>query len=153
MAATLQTEWAMRLRDDIFSAKQRIIISALSCHPPRKNSDHPLALLWAALEHAARRGVDVHMLLPAPSQAHPATRLNLLAAEKLNQIGVKTTLLPPGRLLHAKTVAIDAAIAWVGSGNWTAAAAAHNYEAYARIEGQIMAEALADRWLAVIGKA
>lgn len=124
--------WARDLATDIRAAKSTIVATALSLLPPRTIKPDDFSRLWLALADAATRGVGVTFILPAPTISHPATQRNESAAFALRSLGAAGVLVPPTRLLHAKTVLIDDAVAWLGSGNWTAAAAHHNREIYAR---------------------
>ncbi len=135
--------WAAKQADDIAAAQHSITMTAISALPPTRNARGVWPAWWAALTDAARRGVDVQMILPAPSRAHPATRANARTAERLAAAGVRPVLVPGPRLLHAKTALIDDAIVWCGSGNYTAAAAHHNYEAYTRTTDPQMVAAIA----------
>lgn len=140
-------KWAEPLAADIDAAQHSILITALSFHPPRSDADKPINWLWRAVKNAAARGVQVEMILPAPSRAHPATAMNGQAAERLRAAGCLYHFAPPGRLLHAKTAVMDARLVWVGSGNWTAAAAAYNHEAYLRIESAELARKMRTHWI------
>lgn len=132
---------------DIAAAARCVTISSLSLHPPRKSNTANIAHLWTALAAAVKNGSIVTVYLPAPSKAHPATAMNQAAAHRLHAIGVLVVFVPSVRLLHAKTVSIDDKIAWVGSGNWTAAATAHNREAYLRVDSPTIARRLAQHWI------
>lgn len=131
---------------DIDAALHSICISSLSLHPPRASRASNIGMLWSSIEAAAERGVSLLFFLPQSSKAHPATAFNESAATRLHAIGAKVHTLNPARLLHAKTVSIDDSIAWVGSGNWTAAAAAHNREAYIRAASPRIATRLRNHW-------
>lgn len=146
---TLCTEWAAPLAADIAAARSEVLITSLSLQPRRAATDHPITRLWSALAAAADAGALVTFILPTPHRAHPATQFNHAAARDLFEIGVRALFAPPANLLHAKTCAIDNRIAWVGSGNWTAAASAHNREAYIRAESPALAEKLRDHWRAI----
>ena len=71
-----------------------------------------------ALEDAARRGVDVHVLVPGP---HHDKRIVQLAGEAdyqpLLDAGVRISCFQPS-MLHAKVVTADGAVACVGSANF-----------------------------------
>jgi phosphatidylserine/phosphatidylglycerophosphate/cardiolipin synthase-like enzyme len=127
-------DWASRIAADITTAQTRVIMTALSMLPPRVTSSDALSALWLALIRAAERKIAVTIIMPMPSEAHPATARNHTTAMALRAAGIITSLVPAQRLLHAKTATIDAAIAWVGSGNLTAAAAHHNREIYMRTD-------------------
>jgi phosphatidylserine/phosphatidylglycerophosphate/cardiolipin synthase-like enzyme len=142
----LHTAWAAPLAADIAAARSDIILTALSMHPPRKLHGSPMGELWSALEHATASGVDVLFVMPRPGKTHPATAMNLHAAERLLAIGCRYAFVPLDHLLHAKTAIIDGTVLWVGSGNWTAAASGWNHEAYLRAHSPRLAAQLRARW-------
>lgn len=124
--------WAAAMAHDIAAAELSVTITALSMLPPRHDNATDWATWWRALTAAAARGARINVALPTPHIAHPATLRNAAAAAALRDIGAAAVLLPATNLLHAKSALIDANIAWVGSGNMTAAAAHHNIEIYIR---------------------
>lgn len=126
--------WPTALADDVSHCTVALSLSALSFLPPRAQRFDPFTRLWLAIDAAARRGVILTVAMPAPTLAHPATLRNDSAAATLRSIGAVVSLVPPTNLLHAKSVIIDHAIAWVGSGNFTAAAAHHNRECWLRTD-------------------
>lgn len=144
---TLHFDWAAPMATDIDAARRALVASSLSLHPPRRRSASPLSLLWLSLASALARGVSLDFFLPTPSRSHPATAMNGHAADELHKLGATVHFLPVENLLHAKTLSIDNEIAWVGSGNWTAAASAHNHEAYIRVINPQMATTLSLHWL------
>lgn len=148
---TLHTEWAAPLAADIAAARSRVVISSLSLQPRKRESQHPITQLWSALQAASHAGARCTFILPSPSASHPATAFNLAAAADLQAIGVQTSFAPPANLLHAKTAIIDRCVVWVGSGNWTAAASAHNREAYIRCASAQMAASMAAHWRELFG--
>ena len=125
-------DWALKIAEDTEQARHTITLTALSCQPPRRLAQTGLSPLWLSLVSAAARGKAVTLILPASSKTHPATAYNNGTALRAAALGIKTKLIPLPRLLHAKTVLIDEAISWIGSGNLTAAAASHNREAWLR---------------------
>jgi len=135
-------DWAPALARDLATAQHCIYLTFLSAIPPTRRQAGPGPDLWATICNAAERRIHVRLLLPAPSGTHPATLFNARAAACLTQYGAQVTLLRSPRLMHAKTASIDGTIAWIGSGNLTAAAAAHNREAWVRCEDPAMALAL-----------
>lgn len=139
-------QWAHPLAQDIAEAKIRIQATALSLHPPRRGDQRPIGILWAAMLDACARGVQVEFILPAPHAAHPATLQNSTAGYSLHEAGGKIHLLRPSRLLHAKTITIDDDICWIGSGNFTAAATAHNHEFYCRFTSPQAVQRLREYW-------
>ncbi len=143
----LHFKWAAPLAADIAAARYSVMISSLSMHPPRGRSGNNLGLLFDALAAAAARGVTVDIVLAAVSKSHPATAFNNAAAATLAALGCRAHFARPERLLHAKTCVVDFEIVWVGSGNWTAAAATFNHEAYIRAESCAMAATMRDHWI------
>lgn len=144
----LYFEWAAPLAADLAAARWSVLITALSLHPLRRVAPTPIGRLWLELAGAVARGARVDVILPRPNRSHPATAMNGQAAEALHAIGAHCVFAPPGRLLHAKTCSIDAETVWIGSGNWTAAAAAHNHEAYLRVKSCAHAAKLRAHWFA-----
>lgn len=143
---TLHTEWAQPLAADVAHARRSVVISSLSLQPRKADRAHPISLLWSAMETAANAGARVTFILPKPSGSHPATAFNLAAAADLSALGIRSVFAAAANLLHAKTCIIDSSIVWVGSGNWTAAAAAHNREAYIRCDSPSLAARLRQAW-------
>lgn len=124
-------------------ASESITMTAISMLPPTPKQRTQWAALWREILAAPKRGLQVRVIIPAPSHAHRATHRNDQAAAALRAAGAHVILTPPSPLLHAKTVAIDAAISWVGSGNWTSAATDHNQEAWIRSTDLTIANDLA----------
>lgn len=146
-ATTLHlTDWAELQAHDCTAARQRITISALSCLPPKTKTPGAWPRLWAAWADAAGRGIKVTLYLPAPSAIHPASFQNGQTAIKAHAAGIKCHMIKGPRLLHCKSIAIDENICWIGSGNFTSAAAHHNLEAYTRTISAEMVEQLLKRW-------
>ena len=137
--------WAGRIAADLKTARESAILTALSILPPRPSQPSDLAAMIAEARAAAARGVAVIVVVPAPTKAHPATGRNASTARDLIADGVTVRLLNPANLLHAKTCTIDGRIAWVGSGNYTHAAATHNHEAWLRTTNPGAAYAIA-KW-------
>lgn len=126
--------WLDSICRDVIQAQHSIYLSALSLQPPPNTSTSPLFRFWAELETKAAAGLDVRLYIAAPAKQTPAAAYNGHAAEAAHERGIHAHLCPLPCLLHAKTVSIDRSIAWVGSGNFTAAAAAHNREAWIKTD-------------------
>jgi len=151
-AASLQYHaegWAVALAKDCAAAVRTIHLSALSLVPPTPNGHGSWPELWRALQAAASRGVYVHVWLPAPQPAHPATRGNIGAGRACAEAGINIHYVQGPRLLHAKTAVIDGTILFVGSGNFTAAAAHHNHEHYLRADCPAIAQQIVLRLLSL----
>ena len=131
--AALFFDWTTPLAADIDACESEIHLSTLSFNHPSPTKNNMLTIAITALQRAAARGVHVHVYLPAISPSHPATLQNGSAADRLHAQKITAHLIPLPQLLHAKTVSLDDAVIWCGSGNWTQAAAAHNDEAYLRV--------------------
>lgn len=130
----LTPEWIKQMRADVENAAVIITLSALSVHPPKPDQITPFSAFMHALASARKRGVQVRAWATAPHASHPAAALNEAARRWFLAHGMEFRLVSGGRLLHAKTLTVDGQIGWVGSGNFTAAAAHSNHEAYLRVE-------------------
>jgi len=138
--------WAGALARSCAGARRSIYLSALSLHPPTPNAQGEWPELWRAWCAAVQRGVTVDMWLPAPSPVHPATARNSTAGRTASEAGITMHYVTGVKLLHAKSAVIDAAEIWIGSGNFTAAAAHHNHEAYLQAICPRIAHELISRW-------
>lgn len=130
---SIHVKWAQTLTQDIKRAKTSISITALSMHITKGSATGVYAALFYELETAIKRGIAVSIYLPAASKIHPAASQNFTTLEHLRKLGALTHQVGLPSLLHAKTCVIDNRIVFIGSGNWTAAAAGLNREIYARI--------------------
>lgn len=142
-------DWARMMTIDANQAKSSIAISALSCLPPRASKHGDWPALWQSWIDAAARGVRVELYLPAPLKSAGATITNQKTADTAQRHGIACHLIPGPNLLHCKSMVIDQLIIWIGSGNFTAAAANHNHEAYMRHRCPSMARQMQDRWEAI----
>ena len=122
--------WAAAMAACCAAAQRTIHISALSLLPPTQNAAGHWPELWRAWCAAARRGVAVHIWLPAPMTNAPATRGNFGAGRAITEAGMHVHYVIGNQLLHAKQTVVDEIIIWIGSGNFTSAAAHFNHEAY-----------------------
>lgn len=142
-------DWAQAMADDCKAAKLTLHMTALSCQPPRTKTPGEWPELYQTWLDAVSRGLSVEIWLPTASPSHPATRFNLESARRMIADGINAHIIPVRNLLHAKTCIIDSKISYVGSGNFTAAAAHHNHEAYIRTECPLVATKLIARWKAL----
>ena len=118
----------------IASAKERVhITTPYFCVSER---------IAAALEWAARRGVDVKIILPHIPDKKYAFELSKATAQTLLSSGVKFYEYTPG-FMHAKTVICDNK-AFLGSYNFDFRSMRINYECGAAFEGLICDEAESD---------
>lgn len=141
--------WAATLTAECRQAQQSIIISALSCLPPRTKTPGQWPDLWQSWVDAAARGIAVTLYLPLPTNHHGATVQNLQVATDAARVGIVCRLIKGPQLLHCKSVVIDRYAVWIGSGNFTAAACHHNHEAYIRTDCPAFAERILARWEAI----
>lgn len=91
--------------------------------------------LLAALEAAARRGVDVTLILPSQSDSVLALHAGRSHYEDLLEVGVKI-FERSGVILHCKTALIDGVWASIGSTNLDWRSFLHNQELNAVVLGQ-----------------
>ena len=123
-------DWADALADIVAESRERITLTGLSYLFPGRSTMSAWRALHSAIALAPTRDVQVHLMLPAPSSAHPATSNNARTARQFEPYRVKVSLIAPTKLLHAKTLLADNRLACIGSGNWTQAAACHNHEVW-----------------------
>jgi cardiolipin synthase len=104
----------------IDAARQSVFVTAAYFVPTRR--------LLRALANAARRGVDVKLVLPSLSDAWAPLHAGRSHYGHLLQAGVRI-FERQGALLHAKTTVIDGVWATVGSSNLDWRSVIHNAEA------------------------
>ncbi|MDE6104623.1 MAG: cardiolipin synthase, partial [Clostridia bacterium] len=100
--------------------------------------------LFTALEFAARRGVDVRIILPHIPDKKYAFELSKTCAEKLIPSGVKFYEYTPG-FMHAKSMICDDG-AYVGSYNFDFRSMRLNCECGLFLRGEIAARIERDFW-------
>lgn len=103
----------------IDAARQRVLLTTAYFVPTRR--------LLRALAAAARRGVDVQLVLPSRSDAWAPLHAGRSHYGRLLQSGVRV-FEREGALLHAKTAVIDGVWAAVGSANLDWRSFVHNAE-------------------------
>jgi cardiolipin synthase A/B len=101
----------------------------------------PALELRRALEAAARRGVDVELVLPSRSDSWLVTHAARSYYDELLSAGVRIYE-REGRLLHAKTASIDGVWSTVGSTNLDWRSLLHNDELNAVVLGREFAGAM-----------
>lgn len=115
-------------------AQQRVWIETAYFVPSRK--------VLRALQHAARRGVDVRLLLPGPYTDHPGVRhAGRRFYGRLLRHGVRILEYQP-RFLHAKTVLADTWVS-IGSSNLDRWNLRWNLEANQEVESEAFAAEVA----------
>jgi len=123
-------DWIRGMREQVEAAQSSIHVSALSMHPPKAGSITPYTKYLLALAAARTRGVRAAVWLSAPRADIPAASLNFAAKQWLRAQNIECHLVAGGKLLHAKSLVIDRASIWIGSGNLTPTAAHQSHEAY-----------------------
>lgn len=103
----------------IRNARRNVFITTAYFVPPRR--------LLRALERAARRGVDVRLLLPGVSDSWPALAAGRSLYGRLLNAGVRIYECHE-TILHAKTAVIDGVWSTVGSSNMDWRSFLHNAE-------------------------
>jgi cardiolipin synthase len=125
--------------DDAFSLIYLTLISAISNAQEQVYLTNayfvPDPQLMKALLDAARRGVDVRIILPAKSDSGPAFHAGRSHYAELLEAGVKIYE-RRGALLHAKTALVDGVWSCVGSSNLDWRSALDNDEVNAVILGR-----------------
>lgn len=95
-------------------------------YPRKQNS--PTNKILKALIQAHRRGVTVEVILDNGGSLGKVEETNRQTAQFLKNCGIAVYLDSPRIMTHTKFVTIDAAIAVLGSTNWTYSALARNHE-------------------------
>lgn len=94
-----------------------------------------------ALCDAARRGVDVELILPSRSDFAPVMHAGRSHYERLLEAGVRIHELQDA-VLHAKTAVIDGVVSTVGSSNMDWRSFVHNNEVNAVVLGEDFGDAM-----------
>ena len=114
----------------IHNAKQRVWITQAYFAPDKS--------LLGALIAAARRGVDIRILLPGFSDSSTVLYASRSVYDRLLESGVKIFEFEAG-FVHAKTVTVDGALSFVGSANMDFRSLLHNNEIAAVIVDAVVA--------------
>lgn len=118
------------LIDDISNAKHSVSIALFVAR-----LEPALEPLAAAIQDAARRGVEVRMLLDRSQNGQERhDGLNRQTGARYQEAGVSVRFDAPEVELHDKLVVVDGRIAYVGAHNWTKAALLDNRELSLRLE-------------------
>jgi cardiolipin synthase len=104
------------------------------------------------LIHAAKRGVDVRLLVPKDSDSQMAIAAQHAAYYDLLEAGVKIYE-SDGQVLHSKTVVIDGVWSVIGSSNFDFRSAALNDEVDAVVLGTVTGQKMESMFMEDIAKA
>ncbi len=126
------------------SARHRAWISTPYFVPDRR--------LQTRLLTAARRGVDVRLLVPGKSDVALARWASHAAYARLLEGGVRIFEYQ-ARVLHAKTMVVDARRCWIGTANLDYRSLRHNYEITLRSSDRDLAQSLESQFEADLGDA
>jgi len=140
-----ETGWARALALQCNQAQTTISLCAMSLLVPRLNTKSEWAELWQSWCTAVQRGVRVDIWLAAPQQNAAATKGNASAGSALVAAKIGLHFVRGNKLLHAKTAVIDMQHVWIGSGNFTLAAATENHEAYISMHSPAIAQQITQR--------
>jgi cardiolipin synthase len=108
----------------IANAQKRIHVTVAYFVPDRQTVE--------LLAGAARRGVDVTLILPSETDFWPVLEAGRSHYSELLEAGVKIYE-RRGALLHSKTVVVDDVWSSIGSTNWDPRSFVHNDEANAEV--------------------
>jgi cardiolipin synthase A/B len=125
------------LQHAMAAAKERIWVQAAYFIPNRA--------LRGALKRAARRGIDVRVILPRRSDIPGLAHASRYTWSSLIKAGVEIFEWLPG-MLHAKTLSIDGAWCTVGSYNLDARSLLYNWEVTLEVLDSRVAEQLEDKF-------
>ncbi len=123
----------MSMRAAIRGARSRILLATGYFVPARTE--------WKLLAHAARRGVEVQLLLPGYSDVQAAVHAARALYGPLLRAGVRIHEVRDA-MLHAKVATIDGAITVIGSSNFDRRSVHYNNEIDAVVLGEATASAV-----------
>jgi cardiolipin synthase len=120
---------------ELFTAKERILIATPYFVPDEA--------MVRALVLACRRGIQVEVVLPMPSNHLMADLAGAPSLRMLEGVGAKIRPYTSG-MLHAKVIVIDRSLAAVGSANFDMRSLFLNYEVMALLYGKREVNLMAD---------
>ncbi|MDO5613087.1 MAG: cardiolipin synthase [Paracoccus sp. (in: a-proteobacteria)] len=128
----------------IYAARERIVITTPYYVPD--------AALDTAIRSAARRGVQVTMVLPERNDSLIVGATSQIFYHGLIEAGVRLMLFQPG-LLHAKIMSVDGQMAMIGSANLDRRSFELNYEMNMLVVDPGFVAALDDRQASYLDRA
>ena len=134
----LKSRYYVTVLSAIRNAERNIWITAAYFVPTHREKED--------LMHAARRGVDVRLLLPSHSDSSPALEVQHSHYEALLRAGVKIYERNEG-ILHSKTMVVDGVWSVTGSSNFDYRSVLFNDEVDAVVLGKDTGEQLSELFL------
>jgi len=134
----LKSRYYVTVLSAIRNAEKSIWITAAYFAPTHREKED--------LMHAARRGVDVRLLLPSHSDSSPALEVQHSHYEALLRAGVKIYERGDG-ILHSKTMVVDGVWSVTGSSNFDYRSVLFNDEVDAVVLGKDTGERLSNLFL------
>ena len=134
----LKSRYYVTVLSAIRNAEKNIWITAAYFAPTHREKED--------LIHAARRGVDVRLLLPSHSDSNPALHVQHSHYEALLHSGVKIYERDDG-ILHSKTMVVDGVWSITGSSNFDFRSVLFNDEVDAVVLGKDTGEQLSTLFL------
>jgi cardiolipin synthase len=134
----LKSRYYVTVLSAIRNAEKNIWMTAAYFAPTHREKED--------LMHAARRGVDVRLLLPAHSDSSPALHVQHSHYEALLHSGVKIYERDDG-ILHSKTMVVDGVWSITGSSNFDYRSVLFNDEVDAVVLGKDTGEQLSTLFL------
>ncbi|MFC1591110.1 phospholipase D-like domain-containing protein [Thermodesulfobacteriota bacterium] len=128
----------------IADAKHSVRVVMFEASYYRKYPSSPSNKLIDALADAAKRGLQVEVILENGNEDERTTRRNLETARILKSAGAAVFLDPQDITTHAKMLIIDKQTVILGSTNWTYPALTKNHEVAAALHDQDAAKVLWD---------
>jgi cardiolipin synthase len=140
----LKSRYYVTVLSAIRNAEKNIWMTAAYFAPTHREKED--------LMHAARRGVDVRLLLPSHSDSSPALHVQHSHYEALLHSGVKIYERDDG-ILHSKTMVVDGVWSITGSSNFDYRSILFNDEVDAVVLGKQTGEQLSTLFLDELGNA
>ena len=140
----LKSRYYVTVLSAIRNAEKNIWIEAAYFVPTHREKED--------LIHAARRGVDVRLLLPSHSDSTPAVHVQHSHYEALLRAGVKIYERNDG-ILHSKTMVVDGVWSITGSSNFDYRSLLFNDEVDAVVLGKDTGQQLSELFMSDLQKA
>ncbi len=97
------------------------------------SKEQPIPVMASALMEAAKRGVEVSIVMELGEKDEITTKYNKITAKHLEEAGIKVVFDSEEERLHTKMCMIDNQIIYIGSHNYTNSAMLRNSEVSVRV--------------------